>query len=190
MVGPPTNETAHLANTATKTAMADHKAEGDPPPTCYQRCCAQMLTCCNIYPKPTDNDLHRPKCCGVKKKSCVRLLSTITVITGSGMVASTVISFHEPCDVPLAPLMLIISICFICYGFMFCGLPESWYRCGSLTVATTMLCWLVPANYCKYFIHSSCDDKSVVDFRPTRLLSPRVRMVFKMFFFYFLRCQN
>jgi hypothetical protein len=144
------NETAHLANTATKTAMADHKAEGDrPPPACCQRCCAQVLTCCNIYPKPTDNDLHRPKCCGVKKISCVRLLSTITVITGSGMVASTVLSFHEPCDVPLAPLMLIISICFICYGFMFCGLPERWYRCGSLTVATTMICWLVPANYCK-----------------------------------------
>jgi hypothetical protein len=116
---------------------------------CCQKCFNNFVTCCNICPREKEDDIHRPKCCGVKKKSCVRLLSALAIVAGSCLVGSTHLSYHEPCDKPLAPLMMVISLAFICFGLLFCGLPEDWYRCGSLTVVISLLCWLIPANYCK-----------------------------------------
>ena len=111
--------------------------------------CTQLITCCSMCPKQKDADVKRPKCCGVKTTFCVQLLSLFVVLAGILMTSSTLLSFNEPCDVPLAQLMLAISILFICFGLLFCCLPEKWYRCGSLTVTATILWWLIPANYCK-----------------------------------------
>jgi hypothetical protein len=129
--------------------MADLEKDG-----CCIRNCPSYVTCCNMCPKATADEVHRPKCCGCKKRSCVRFLSTLTVIIGSLMVASTIVSFREPCDAPLAPLMMVISTLIIFFALIFCCLPAHWYRCGVLTVVSFVVCWLGPANYCEYKVYS------------------------------------
>ena len=116
---------------------------------CCSTHCSHCVYCCQICPKASVEEPHRPKCCGCKKKTCVQLLSVFTVITGACMAASTILSYAEPCDVPLAPLMLTISSLFVWAGMLLFCLSEEWHRCGILSVTWCTVCWLIPANYCE-----------------------------------------
>lgn len=119
-----------------------------------------------MCPKATEFELERPKCCGCKKRSCVKLLSAVSGIIGTLMIASTYVSFYEPCDEPLAPLMMTISGLVVCFAFLFCGLPEHWYRCGVLTVISILICWLIPANY--FFFKSKTCHFSAMKVRTSK----------------------
>ncbi len=135
--------------TALSFLNQDEMSEYDNRDGCCVKNCPSFVTCCNMCPKATEFELERPKCCGCKKRSCVKLLSAVSGIIGTLMIASTYVSFYEPCDEPLAPLMMTISGLVVCFAFLFCCLPERWYRCGVLTVISILICWLIPANYCK-----------------------------------------
>ena len=123
---------------------AEEEADG-----CCDTHCSRCVYCCHICPKASVEEPHRPKCCGCKTKACVQLLSAFTVIAGLCIGASTILAYAEPCDVPLAPLMLTISSMFVWSGMLLFCLPEEWHRCGILTVTWCTMCWLVPANYCE-----------------------------------------
>ena len=128
--------------------LSDMEAEEEAGGCCDTHC-SRCVYCFNICPKASVEEPHRPKCCGCKTKACVQLLSGFTVIVGLCIGASTILAYAEPCDVPLAPLMLTISSMFVWSGMLLFCLPEEWHRCGILTVTWCTVCWLVPANFCE-----------------------------------------